>query len=115
MSALRINLPGQPIRYIELGPARARMSSSPYTSMGGQIELVRPRPSHEKRAFRIVVEHQAKAIVAEMEEEIRRNKRCGYLMPVIQERCARRPHDSRDHRSAVSVANDRLRRNRGGA
>jgi hypothetical protein len=39
MSLIRLNPPGQPIRYIELGPARARLSTNQYGSMGGQLEL----------------------------------------------------------------------------
>jgi hypothetical protein len=35
MSALRVNVPGQPIRYIDLGPARGRLNVSGFIAMGG--------------------------------------------------------------------------------
>jgi hypothetical protein len=37
MSALRVNVPGQPIRYIDLGPARGRLNVSGFIAMGGPL------------------------------------------------------------------------------
>ena len=37
MSLLRVNPPGQPIRYIELGPARGRLTANGGRSMGGPL------------------------------------------------------------------------------
>jgi hypothetical protein len=37
MSALRVNVPGQPIRLIDLGPARGRLNVSGFIAMGGPL------------------------------------------------------------------------------
>jgi hypothetical protein len=37
MSALRVNAPGQPVRYIDLGPARGRLNVSGFIAMGGPL------------------------------------------------------------------------------
>ena len=51
---LRVNPPGQPVRYIELGPARARLSSRD-GSMGGPLS---EQESHWTKAARLKRERE---------------------------------------------------------
>jgi hypothetical protein len=54
MAALRLAHPGQPIRYLELGPARGRISVYHYGSVGGPI---REQENQHTRNARLQREH----------------------------------------------------------
>ena len=107
MSALRLNYPGKPIELIPLGPARGRVTG-PQISGGsvwdaipaikGRTTFNRPEVKRVRYGDRIY------------DREPMPSPRCGYVLPILQEPCMRRPHDSRDHRSAAAMEADRARR-----
>ena len=45
MAALRLNYPGQPVRFVDLGPCPANLSSQGFVIRGGPIDARAPRPA----------------------------------------------------------------------
>jgi hypothetical protein len=105
MAFLRMSYPGQPVRFLDLGPAHARLSFE--GSFGGPIEhapsIVRP-PQRRRTSDH----YRAAALLRH--ERARGDPRCGYVMSTGAP-CARGVHDSFDHRSAEAIERGRQRRN----
>lgn len=96
MALLRLNPPGLPVRHIDLGHARGRVSPVHAGSLGGPLEYV-PRKVYVQ--YRQPVEATPRTVL-----------RCGAVMArgLI---CGRRQHDiSTAHRSEANVAKDAARR-----
>jgi hypothetical protein len=105
---------GQPVspeHFIELGPARARLSDGK-GSMGGPLEpgqyLLKGVTLPESRGPRLdsTIERERRQIAREAETR----PRCPYILPLLEEQCARYVHGYNDHRSAEALRRDRLRR-----
>lgn len=127
MSALRINVPGQPVRFIDQGPACGRVlhTRGPVAPLGGMLVVShtekRPLTEAQKEANREQVRAYNQRHHAELMEKQRqkraadkaRRASCGKWMPLVKEGCARTPGHRDSCRSAAVMADEATRRSSG--
>lgn len=105
MSALRIAVPGEPIRHIDLGPAAGRIVHTRGAIYGGVMVVAhQPKPTEQQLEGKRAAER--KWYAAKRAKVV-----CGYVMPITGEACARRkdhsPADDHRSRRAMKVIADR--------
>ena len=110
MSALRINVPGEPVRHIDLGPAVGRLTGR---GIGGSLvqgntnaERILPSTTPARRAQ--MAEYRARrgeGPVVPLHAET-----CGRTMPVTGMPCARRPRHNDYCKDRRAMDQDSLRR-----
>ena len=94
---LRVNVPGQPVRYLDLGPARGRLSAAVGAPLGGPFEYGTPRKKP-----------QPYVRVETPKPRPYQGPRCGASMRGGV--CGRRLHRDDEHRTAEAVVRDNERR-----
>ena len=104
MSALRISRPGEPVQLVDLGPAVGRIIHSRGPVYGTVAIGIGPTPaiSTTSPARRAQMKEYRQAMV----------EACGYVMPKLGEKCARRKGHSpeNDHRSRRNLEDIARRR-----
>lgn len=105
MSALRVSVPGQPVRLIDLGPDAGRIRHTRGAVYGGVMVVAhQPKKPHVSTEQLERDREAGRRYYATHREEVRARQnaarnRCGYLMPKLKETCGRRPGHRDDHKS----------------
>lgn len=110
---IRQNAPGKPITYIDLGWARGRSSTHPFQSMGGPITDT-AKPFKPDRRLNETIDAEKKNGLR-VHGERRKYARCGFIMPLASEPCARRVGHvvdgiGRGHKTHGAMERDNARR-----
>jgi len=103
---LRINPPGEPVRFVELGPARGRLTANGGRSMGGPLEH-QPSPWTKNAQLQRVRDQAERERRAASYQPL---PRCAAFMPKAGQSCARRLGHTDCHKSAGAVQRDNARR-----